>query len=111
MTGFFTSNDELGDIGASVDLVESDVRAVADSWTSDAADGAAAFATAESADAFTQLQRSIATMLSERGDELGRIAERIRDGRSAYQRVEDTVTETVDGIIPDNLGDILGGRW
>lgn len=116
MTGFFASQDDLADIASSVDYIESDIRSVRDTWNSDTGDRSAAFATVEAGQAFTELQSGLAGLLRDRAVKYEGIAQAVRDGRSAYQKFEDAVGETVDGIgetvsnaaekVTDTVGDV-----
>ena len=109
LSGFAASNDDLGDIASSVEYIESDVRSLTEAWQADAGDASDVFATVESGEAFGQLHASVTTMLNDRADNCADLADKIRAGRSAYERIEDVVTETLDRIMPDSLGEILGG--
>ncbi|MEY7974649.1 hypothetical protein AB8O38_21920 [Saccharomonospora xinjiangensis] len=110
MTGFFTSGDDLGDIASSVDDIESDVRSIRETWNSGTGDGAATFATVECGAAFSDVRSGIAALLHDRAVKCADLAGSIREGRSAYERVEDAVSEAIDRVVPDRISDLLGGN-
>ncbi|WP_019819223.1 hypothetical protein [Saccharomonospora saliphila] len=108
MNGFQTSQEDLDALGTSVGYLADDVRSVRDSWRSNAGGAASVFATSECGSAFETLHTEITDLLGERADALDEVDQAIRDGGTLYQRIESTVTETLDRVLPFDTP--FGGR-